>query len=167
MQTETTIANSVVPSLKMESTFIPYQEIPESVKDWQVNWKVRLILDERTIIETDYHQGIGHLRGYNLSFYSKMSIRDHKQISTVLEGGRSTEFGIVEPNIDDVLSCLIMDADVLTYDSFDDWAECMGYDTDSRKAEETYRACIEIGLKLRNRLGEETLPQLQEAYSDY
>ena len=31
MQTETTIANSIVPSLKMESTFITYQEIPEHV----------------------------------------------------------------------------------------------------------------------------------------
>ena len=48
-----------------------------------------------------------------------------------------------------------------------EWAKDFGYDTDSRKAETTYRACLEIALQLRNGIGEAGFTRLQEASFDY
>jgi hypothetical protein len=56
---------------------------------------------------------------------------------------------------------------VLDSGSFEEWAADYGFDTDSRKAETTYRACLDIALKLRNGIGEDGLRKLQEAFQDY
>ncbi len=74
-------------------------------------------------------------------------------------GGRMLEVpfwtgvGITDtPTAADILNCLADDAHSAT-DSFDDWCANMGYDTDSRKALETYTECQRIGGKLRTFLG--------------
>jgi hypothetical protein len=58
-----------------------------------------------------------------------------------------------EPTAADVLSCLVADADALDY-SFEEWCGDFGYDTDSRTAEKTYKACCKSGMKTRRFLGE-------------
>jgi len=66
-----------------------------------------------------------------------------------------------EPEAFDVLECLAMDY----YDkqeTFEGWAENLGYNTDSRKAERTYRACVEQAEKLERFLGDEKLQELLE-----
>ena len=73
----------------------------------------------------------------------------------------------IEPELADVISSLVSDADVLDYPTFEDWASNYGMDTDSRKAEATYRACLEIALKLRNGIGEAGLAKLRDAAQDY
>lgn len=60
-----------------------------------------------------------------------------------------------EPTAHDVLSCLLMDAS--GYDSardFEDWASEYGYDTDSRKAEQTYNTLIKQTRRLKQFMGE-------------
>ena len=52
------------------------------------------------------------------------------------------------PELGDVLSSLLMDSSAC-HDSFEGWCSDFGYDTDSRKALETYLACQESGAKLR------------------
>lgn len=69
----------------------------------------------------------------------------------------------LEPRLADVLHGLILDSSVLNYSSFEDWAADMGGDKDSRQAEATYRACLDIGLKFRNGLGEAAMTELSEA----
>lgn len=71
------------------------------------------------------------------------------------------------PELTDVIASLVMDAGVLDAGSFEEWASEYGYDTDSRSAEKTYRACLEIALKLRNGIGEAGLAKLREACQDY
>jgi hypothetical protein len=71
------------------------------------------------------------------------------------------------PDICDVLHSLIMDSDAIEYRGFEDWASNFGYDVDSRKAEQAYRACVEVGLKLRNTLGADRLMTLCNAFQDY
>ncbi|HVT61903.1 MAG TPA: hypothetical protein VHD33_00235 [Legionellaceae bacterium] len=56
------------------------------------------------------------------------------------------------PEADDVLNCLISDCSVIDQ-TFEDWAGDFGYDTDSRKAEKTYKACIKTGNRLLKFLG--------------
>ena len=71
------------------------------------------------------------------------------------------------PDSLDVLSCLVSESDAIDSPAFDDWASNFGYDTDSRKAESVYRACLETGLKLRAAVGDSGLTKLREAFQDY
>jgi hypothetical protein len=71
------------------------------------------------------------------------------------------------PKCDDVIYSLLMDVDAIDHPTFEQWADCVGYDKDSRKAESIYRACIETGLKLRAALGDKALADLREKFADY
>lgn len=59
-----------------------------------------------------------------------------------------------EPNAEDVLDCLASDAASIEIGhGFEDWADGFGYSTDSRKAEQTYKAIVRQSAKLRKFLG--------------
>ncbi len=53
-----------------------------------------------------------------------------------------------KPVVEDVLDSLMRDASALDCDSFEEWAGELGVDTDSRKAERTYRQCCLLGDQL-------------------
>lgn len=62
---------------------------------------------------------------------------------------------IGQPEADSVLDCLVSDAAGLDGSrSFEEWCGDYGYDTDSRRAERTYKAVEKQSRKLRNFLGE-------------
>lgn len=71
-----------------------------------------------------------------------------------------------EPSVSDVLDCLITDSDVMLaggeIERFEAWASNFGYDTDSRKAEQTYRACVATARKLVKFLGEKRFDDLRD-----
>ena len=50
---------------------------------------------------------------------------------------------------------------------YEDWSGELGYDVDSRKGEATYRQCLEIALKLRAMIGNDSLDTLRELFQDY
>lgn len=54
----------------------------------------------------------------------------------------------VKPSLDDVLYCLVSDADAAEM-TFSEWCSNFGYDTDSRKALATYELCQQSADKLR------------------
>lgn len=63
-----------------------------------------------------------------------------------------------EPTAADVMECLLSDAATLTdITSFEDWANELGYDTDSRKAERAYKAVVRQGERLAYLLGDDLL----------
>ena len=65
------------------------------------------------------------------------------------------------PTLAEVLDCLASDASgVDNAQSFEDWANEYGYDTDSRKAEATYRACEKQAQELKALLGQDAYNQL-------
>lgn len=51
------------------------------------------------------------------------------------------------PDLWAALSCLESDCSVQNYSCFEEWAEDLGLDTDSRKAERTYNFCHDIARK--------------------
>lgn len=60
-----------------------------------------------------------------------------------------------EPDAADVLNCLISDASgFLSACDFEDWCSEYGYDTDSRRAERTFKLIDKQTTKVRNFLGE-------------
>ena len=74
----------------------------------------------------------------------------------------SQGYGITgDPKLTGVLDCLASDA--ASYEnatSFEDWANEFGYDTDSRKAEKTYRAIKRQAEQLKRTIGPEAYQDL-------
>lgn len=70
-----------------------------------------------------------------------------------------------EPTAYDVLYCLLSDASgVENSNGFEEWASEYGYDTDSIKAQRTYKACERIAKRLRTFLDDQydTLAQADQ-----
>jgi hypothetical protein len=66
-----------------------------------------------------------------------------------------------EPTLDEVLDCMASDAS--GYDnaqSFEDWCSEYGFDTDSRKAERTYKTIQRQSGRLKELLGQESFDEL-------
>lgn len=58
-----------------------------------------------------------------------------------------------EPTAADVLYCVCSDARAAD-DSFEGWCSEFGYETDSRKAEKTYKACAALAPRVQRFLGD-------------
>jgi hypothetical protein len=79
-----------------------------------------------------------------------VSIHD-EQVYAQLVTRYGAEFA---PKIEDVLDSLTLDASCYeNARNFEDFCSEFGYDTDSRKAEGTYKACGEIAKELRHLIG--------------
>lgn len=80
----------------------------------------------------------------------RVTVRYRKrQLTTDYFGG----ILITNPEAHEVLGSLLMDSDVEYENSFEDWAESYGYDTDSRRAENIYKECKINASKTRQLLG--------------
>jgi hypothetical protein len=164
--------------LTMAAKFVPHsQSRNKADKEPRLNWVVTLRVGDRVVIETDYTAGQGHCPAYKQRGGRTAVARE--LVRWECEHGKpgfwSYGMGLVLqrsakpilPALADVLHCLCSDADAIDYGSFEDWANSVGYDPDSRKAEATYRACLELALKLRNGLGDEKLARLRGAVQGY
>lgn len=160
--------------LTMTAQFVPWSQSRNKGEDRRsLNWKVTLLRNGREILTTDYMAGVAHCPSY------KQGDKVHRAqlVEWECEHGRrartfsgsilGTSGKLIEPKLDDVLYSLASDADAIEHPTFESWASDFGYDTDSRKAEAIYRACLETALKLRSALGDEGLRQLRDACQDY
>lgn len=177
-------------SLSIKAEFVPFsQSRNKGEKLPSLNWRVTLVVGAdkpdnpmrpvnkgREILTTDYMAGSGHCPSYKAGIKDRY-MRD-KCIAHECETGKAAKYMAnwdfmassgkpILPNAADVVHSLIMDAGVLDHPDFESWASDYGYETDSRKAEAIYRACLEIALKLRNGLGESVLSELRDAAQDY
>lgn len=72
----------------------------------------------------------------------------------------------VAPAAADVLYSVVLDAQACE-ESFEDWAADFGYDTDSRRALETYLECQKNGNQYLRIIGQKERKQIAEILSDY
>lgn len=105
--------------------------------------------------------------GFAMEHSPFLSDADLKIRRTRQPGEQSSKATPILPDVADVLYSLVSDSRVLDSGGFEEWASDCGYDADSRSAEVTYRACLEIALKLRAAIGEAGLETLQTAFEDY
>jgi hypothetical protein len=167
-----------------EAEFVPFSKSRNArpdplARDLSLNWKVRLYrmgaFRDKPVVEADYMQGIGHIPGYKLKM--SYTLDEWEALKYVCEHGETARLGsfgvaygrrpLPKPKFADVMYSLLSDAEAIDHANFDQWASDLGYDTDSRKAEQMYRACLEIGLKLRQLIGDTALAQLRELFQDY
>lgn len=169
--------------ITVESVFVPFSQSRNKGEKYKyLNWKVTLRVNGNNILTTDYSAGVAHCPGYNKitpsDFSGTRSVFQKIVTNAECEKGKPVkkvsrfdtclhESNYIMPNSADVVYSLFMDSDVLNYSSFEDWADCMGYDKDSRQAESTWRDCLTIALSLRAALGESGLSKLQTIFEDY
>lgn len=70
------------------------------------------------------------------------------------------------PHVADLLNSLILDSSAVGQ-SFESWCSELGYDSDSRKAEATYRACQQNADKLARIFNRNDIAALKTALQDY
>ena len=161
--------------IEIKSAFVPFsQSRNKGEKLKSLNWVVTVEHNGRPVLITDYMAGQGHCPSY------KQGARTIDQTAAIDHecetGTKARQYhgmshiakgAVINPDPCDVLYSLIMDSSVLDAGGFEDWAADFGYDTDSRAAKSTYRACLDIALKMRAGIGEEKMRALQEAFEDY
>ena len=164
--------------LSVVSEFVPWSKSRINSEDRpSLNWKVTVKRDGRDVLTTDYSAGMAHCPAYDKipaaakAFRNNLCMKECEEgfevyVKTPIEG-RINRQRPIKPDSVDVFYSLTLDSDVLNYGTFEDWASEFGYDPDSRSAESTYRACLEIALKLRVAIGEDGLERLREAFQDY
>lgn len=138
--------------------------------DLQVHWTIS-IGDTRF----DYQTGIGHLPKQFAGLANSRKTMDFQELCRICEEGRYGQVlthkwhkdNKTHPTAAGVLYCLLSESDAMDSPTFESWASDLGFDPDSRKAEQTYRACIENGLKLRRAIGEANIVKLRELLQDY
>ena len=137
---------------------------PASIQtdEWKrsaVNFQVTLTYNGIVCFQGSYAYGIGNLPGYKHNFGRKTVDEAHAEKQAIEDGlwsgryGKRTTFDrkkVPDPKVTDVLYSILMDADVLNYGAFEEWADSLGYDADSRAAEETYKACLNQSLKFQS-----------------
>jgi len=126
--------------------------LPHHKKNPSLNWIVTLNYNGKKLFKTTYMAGHGHCLS-----------KDIDAIWDECLGYRVTKAF----NKADFLNCIILETDVLNHDSFESWAQELGYDTDSLKAKKIYDTCRKQAEKLLKAIGEDNLQSLREAFQDY
>lgn len=177
--------------IEYSATFVPWsQSRNKDEKQPSLNWLIRLSRKGQAI-ETDYMQGCGHVAGYkqlwNPTAWEKRNQKElvektcetgkaHKYFSSLdavrwttaqkLGGYWIMKLEQPQPILDEVLYSLLMDADVLNYATFEEWAGEFGYEEDSRSAEKVYQACLKIALQLKQMFTEVEIKELRELFQE-
>jgi hypothetical protein len=187
MQTETITTCEQLAELgyRIDCKFIPFsQSRSKKNSEKNLNYLITLYWKDRIIGEFDYSMGQGHCMAYNkppifpsgnidkygqrqvIDYECENGIRGFWCNSWVGKWGASGKKYPILPKLSDVINCLMVDSEVLDYPSFDDWANCFGYNTDSISAKKIYDACMSTALKLRA-IPHEIITQTKEILTDY
>lgn len=167
--------------LTYQATFQPTPQPADKVEHPYLHWLVTLSKG-RSSMQAPYHQGSGHVKGYERmkcrAAYDRR-MKD-KVIRKTCETGNLYKLmpsidrfslwrksAVQAPDLLDVLYCLVSDSDVLNYSSYEEWGPEHGFDADSRKGEQVYRDCLKQSLALKNLVGYASLEKLRELFQDY
>lgn len=164
----------------MTSEFVPFSRSRnQNSKDLSINWKVTVNRGSRSLT-TDYMQGIGHLpEPITPTYWGKKKYMENELIERACSTGTihkysdsmgsfiDTKVKLKEPTIDEVLYCLVSDANVIDYPSFADWAHDYGYNDDSITDKKVYDDCMHLALQMRGMFPDADMNTLQDLFQDY
>lgn len=151
---------------KIESKFVPFSK-SRSAKGlelnkwkrypfdkWKLNWDVTIFRNGKKLLTTDYSAGIAHAPAYKKAIGPITTIHNSEMLWAEVETGHSVfgAFGfkgkpIPPPALLDVMSCLTLDAQSGSM-PFSEFCNLFGYDSDSRSARKTWKACAKTARKL-------------------
>ena len=170
-------------NIETKCEFVPFSRSRNSENAHKsLNWKATLLINGKEVLTTDYMQGVGHAPHYKNPIKFKSGRTDafmQRQAEEIecekgfiaQRGMGKTMFSskkrLPKPTTKEIVYSLVMDADVLDFASFEDWADCMGYDNDSILVKKIYDDCMSIALKIRAYFGDALMSELKEFYHDY
>ena len=161
--------------ITIQSVFVPKSKSRNrDEQHLSINWVCTLSRKGKKIWSGDYSQGIGHApKSKDVGSYERSQFEHEIAEAGFCRekgepyGGRSGKFlKATPPSTCDVLHSLLMDATAFEQ-TFEDWCSDFGYDTDSRKAEQTYQACVAEGRALASAFTPAELATLRESFQDY
>ncbi len=177
---EKATAEMAAQGLTVKSVFVPYSISRNAADGWEsLNYRVTLLKNGREVMTSDYGMGIAHCPAYKNPVTFANGKRDahatNVRVRREIEDGRACDrWGFTHkgapilPDPCDVVYSLFMDAGTAADEGcFENWAQSLGFSTDSRKAEASYRECVDTFLKLRAALGDAGFNALREAFEDY
>lgn len=144
----------------IETLPVKIDYVGETTRDeWKCDqWRVTLS-SKAAAHSFDYFTGTGLRR--EVKGLGAMHIKTWKTV-----GNKWVTAVPVKPKVADVLHSLILDADAAN-ENFDDWCDNFGYSSDSIKALNTYKACLDTARALRKHLSPDALRQARELLQDY
>ncbi len=177
----------------MTAEFVPFSQSRNAAeKHPSLNWNVTIHKGGRVVLTTDYGAGMAHCPAYSRKApnnYDRLKKywRDEACRAECEAGfaigrvmgfwphhgdGAGQRFRFdkktpILPDLADVMHCLVLDASVLDCGGFENWAADFGYDTDSRKAEATYRQCLDLAVKMRAAFGDAGMAEMSTLFQDY
>ena len=142
-------------------------DFSEGVKE-EFNQNNKSILDEIKVtfdeIDSVKVESDGRLIGWATKYNAKVKYGGKQQSFEFTDSVHNTENGI-EPNPKDVLYSLIMD--ISSPDDEEEFYSEFGYDADSRKAYDIYRAVQKEKQKVNKLFSESDIEKLQTVFQDY
>ena len=147
------------------SKFIPWSKSKKASEDYRtLNWTITLSRNGKEFLICPYSTGIAFCPSYRLTWRSTV----HKECEWECEHGLDFQDHMpIVPDTRDVIFCLLKDAQALDFKDFEEWCNDLGMDSNSRKAEAIYQACLLNGWTLIRGLGEDGLEKLKEVFQDY
>ena len=116
------------------------------------------------VFQTEYTQGC-HFRHHRVNGHPIQPLALSGRM-TVAQAAKNKQTIPDEPTLADVMSSLVWDAQsVADGQTFEDFADEMGYDTDSREAERVYNGCRDEYFGLIRLAGD--LDELSQMFQDY
>lgn len=182
MQTTTNHAEQIKQlGFSLESVSEPVGIVSDG---WQcIRYWVTLAYKGKTVLQTEYSLGIGHVklqkhvlwwslteeeRGFLEAWQGKPNANFQNKELQARIAGKLAKAQKVTPSLESVVHSLLLDGQpYFNNESFEEWAANFGYDTDSRKAESTYRTCMEIGRKIKAAVPNDVIEKAQEILQDY
>lgn len=155
--------------LTATAKFVPFSQTGKKATklfDYSLNWMIAVHKDGREVLSSPYSAGVGHCPSYPENAPRGIRADAAEAVRRECETGRSKGKPIPCDTVS-AFYCLLSDAEAIDCGSFEEWADNLGFDPDSRSAEKTYRICLETGLKLQNSLGDTVLSALREAFQDF
>ena len=143
----------------IEATYIGRRQDDDN---WEHDsWFVTLTYKGRTSQDSAYRMGIG------LSPQAPpiKTIHDQEVAKRFYERPPNGTWNPTKPSASDIISSLRMDISGLE-EGFEEWASAYGLDTDSRKAEASYKQCLETLPRLHALLGSD-FARFETAAQDY
>ena len=170
--------------LKREGIVYRAVFIPQSLsrnagsKDKTLNWRITLFKLDKASMQFEYTQGIGHVPGYG--FNTPKTVYETERFGNPEETGKYHKAGmsllwcrlpLPMPSVAAIVHSIVFDdpqeLDDPQQATFENWASDFGYDVDSRKAEQTYQACLKQTREAERVFGRAVLAELATLLQDY
>lgn len=169
MNTSNSFADRVQRIMTRENIVMSSEFVPASQTDrpHAINWRVTF-RSPRSVFSIPYSYGYGVLIGYKTQHGTPTdalaALGNPQATGTYFPPDqlRLAPVPVPPPALADVLRCILLDSDVRHYESFEEFALNMGYDTDSRSAERVYNDCILNTLRAMACFGSTVLEELEE-----